>query len=129
MTGLAAAAATLRTPAAGFRLKTRDTGAPDPGTTNPIVATSPGLNLTACPKAKGATWRRLTPTDPESAGALIDTTRDPIRQALMVRRASLTVLQSEPLGFDVGKDPADPTVDAHIGVWQSQLSMTWHLGH
>jgi hypothetical protein len=57
--------------------------------------------------------------------ALKNTTREPNT----LGSASLTLLQGEPLSFDVGKDPADQTVDTHISVWQSQFSMTWHLGH
>ena len=77
--------------------------------------------------ALGLSWRFSSQL--ELGWALIYAIKNTTRETNTLSSARLTLFQGEPLSFDVGKDPADQTVDTHISVWQSQFSMTWHLGH
>lgn len=55
--------------------------------------------------------------------------KNTIREFKAFSSATPTILQGELQSFDVRKYPADQAVQAHISVWQSQLSLTWNLGH
>ncbi len=76
--------------------------------------------------ALGLSWK-LSP-QLELGWALIYAIKNTIRESNTFSSATPTVLQGQLLSFDVGQDPADQTVETHISVWQSQLSLTWSLG-
>lgn len=76
--------------------------------------------------ALGLSWKLSQQL--ELGWALIYAIKNTIRETNTFSSATPTVLQGELLSFDVGKDPADQTIDTHISVWQSQFSLTWTLG-
>ncbi|MDO9452510.1 MAG: hypothetical protein Q7J29_06580 [Stagnimonas sp.] len=76
--------------------------------------------------ALGLSWK-LSP-QLELGWALIYAIKNTIRESNTFSSATPTVLQGGLLSFDVGEDSADQTIDTHISVWQSQLSLTWSLG-
>lgn len=76
--------------------------------------------------ALGLSWK-LSP-QLELGWALIYAIKNTIRESNTFSSATPILLQGELLSFDVSKDPADQTIDTHISVWQSQLSLTWTLG-
>lgn len=75
--------------------------------------------------ALGLSWK-LSP-ELELGWALIYAIRNTIHERNPFSNARPMLLQGDLVTFDVGEDPADQTIETHISVWQSQLSLTWTL--
>lgn len=76
--------------------------------------------------AVGLSWK-LSPRL-ELGWALIYAIKNTIRETNTFSNAMPILLQGETVSFEVGADPADQTIEAHLSVWQSQFSLTWKLG-
>ena len=76
--------------------------------------------------AVGLSWK-LSP-ELDLGWALIYAIKNTIHERNAFSNATPTLLQGQLASFRVDEDPADQTVDTHISVWQSQISLTWNLG-
>lgn len=76
--------------------------------------------------AVGLSWKLSPRLD--LGWALTYAIQNTIHERNAFSSATPTLLQGNLFSFDVGEDPADQTIDAHISVGQSQLSLTWNLG-